>query len=249
MVGVFVRININTMVMRNLVVSLVFLIALSVVAKGQHTGMDSLRISGVVFSQDNLSKMSGVNIRLGQRGLATDSDGHFSLWVHRLDTIIFSYVGFQPLRVAISDSLQAVDYGFGVFLVADTVRLSEVVVFPRSVGVSAVSVLKNMRTDKDVAYAKQNMQIAAFTAVKRPDNSAWDAERNQQYQQQRMKNKALTMGEVPYDQMINFTVVFPLAFAAANYIENGPVEQEDLKLTSFEEEVIIDFYRKRQADK
>lgn len=231
--------------MKKIIQLIIVLMLFSTVSFAQDITKDSLHVSGVVFGQDSLLNLSGVHIKLNDKGLISDYDGKFSLWVHPYDTVEFSYIGFKTLKVAISDSLTIGAYGFGIFMAKDTIQIGEVIVFPRpNFGKPEIEIV-NMKTEKDTKIATQNLRMAAFTAIRRPDNATWDAERNQQFQQQRMKMDAITKGGIPYDEMVSVGVNAVLPYGK-NYHKLPKDFETDYKLSKYEEEILIDFYKIRK---
>ncbi len=206
---------------------------------------DSVRISGVVFAQDSLHHLFGANIILNnKKGTISDLKGRFEFWASPLDTILFSHVGFQTLKVVIADTISMGDFAFGVFLANDTVNLSEVVVFPRNIQEEARMKFKNHRRDKETRYASKNLQMAAYTATTRSDNTPWDAEMNQKFQSQRFKTKAIGAGQISDDQMIsgNVFALVSLAVHGVKKWQGMDKPKPSFALTKYEEEALIDFY-------
>lgn len=66
------------------------------------------KITGTVINGSDFSNLSGVHIYSSQRGTVSDSLGHFSLTISPTETVTFSIIGFEELKLdiqSISDSL------------------------------------------------------------------------------------------------------------------------------------------------
>lgn len=90
---------------------------------------DSVVFSGVVFDSEDSQILPNVTCRYGE-GKATISDpmGGFVLKIGRRDTVRFTFVGYKPCTVVMSDTLLEDRYMMGVFLSPDTIQLSEVLI-------------------------------------------------------------------------------------------------------------------------
>ena len=99
--------------------------------RGQRTNENNVFVTGVVCDRDSLQTLPEAIFRLGKEVRGVDKQGRFSLNVHVGDTLRFSHIGYSPLEVIISDSLKGNDFLLGVFMVRDTVLMSEVLILPR----------------------------------------------------------------------------------------------------------------------
>jgi len=99
--------------------------------RGQHTEASDVFVTGVVCDRDSLQILPEAVFRQGKEVRGVDRQGRFSLNVHVGDTLRFSHIGYSPLEVIISDSLRGSDFLLGIFMVRDTVLLSEVLILPR----------------------------------------------------------------------------------------------------------------------
>lgn len=108
-----------------------FLLFFCLGVHGQHSGAGDVFVTGVVCDRDSLQTLPEAIFRQGNEVRGVDRQGRFSLNVHVGDTLRFSHIGYSPLDVIISDSLKGNDFLLGVFMVRDTVLLSEVLILPR----------------------------------------------------------------------------------------------------------------------
>ena len=110
---------------------LFFFIFFCLGVQGQSQDKGNVFVTGVVCDRDSLQTLPEAIFRLGKEVRGVDKQGRFSLNVHVGDTLRFSHIGYSPLEVIISDSLKGNDFLLGVFMVRDTVLLSEVLILPR----------------------------------------------------------------------------------------------------------------------
>lgn len=92
---------------------------------------DTIRFDGVVLNEATGDPLTDVTCLYGKKGAITGASGGFALHVAPGDTVRFSYVGFRPYIFAVPDTLYKSEYIMAVFLVSDTVALSEALVLQR----------------------------------------------------------------------------------------------------------------------
>ncbi len=153
--------------MRNLILC-VALILTSFFAKevnAQKYNLDSIFLTGAVMDQVELKALPYTHFRINKKKSGTTNEyGRFSVWVNSGDTINYSYVGYNNVRVIVSDSLQQDDYLFGVFMTKDTVALQEVLILPRF-GDFKDAFLNAKVNTKEYVRAKNNVNSATYEAL------------------------------------------------------------------------------------
>lgn len=110
---------------------LFFLLFFCLGVQGQNQGKNDVFVTGIVCDRDSIRPLPEAIFRLGKEVRGVDKQGRFSLSVQVGDTLRFSHIGYAPTQVVISDSLRENDFLLGVFMVRDTVLLSEVLILPR----------------------------------------------------------------------------------------------------------------------
>ncbi len=110
---------------------LFFLLFFCLGVQGQNQDKNDVFVTGIVCDRDSIRPLPEAIFRLGKEVRGVDKQGRFSLCVQVGDTLRFSHVGYAPIQVVISDSLRENDFLLGVFMVRDTVLLSEVLILPR----------------------------------------------------------------------------------------------------------------------
>ena len=110
---------------------LFFFIFFCLGVQGQSQDKGNVFVTGVVCDRDSIRPLPEAIFRLGKEVRGVDKQGRFSLSVQVGDTLRFSHIGYVPMQVVIPESLRENDFLLGVFMVRDTVLLSEVLILPR----------------------------------------------------------------------------------------------------------------------
>lgn len=107
-----------------------FFLVLSVSAFAQEK-TSSQKVTGYVYNDNSKIPLSGVNIiNINKvRGSKTDSNGYFEIDVHPTDTLHFSLLGFQSLRVKVTNDWIKNKMA-KIFLTEKAIALEEVVIRP-----------------------------------------------------------------------------------------------------------------------
>lgn len=107
-----------------------FFLVLSVSAFAQESS-SSQKVTGYVYNDNGKTPLSGVNIiNINKvRGSKTDSNGYFEIDVHPTDTLHFSLIGFQSLRVKVTNDWIKNKMA-KIFITEKAIALEEVVIRP-----------------------------------------------------------------------------------------------------------------------
>lgn len=107
-----------------------FFLVLSVSAFAQEK-TSSQKVTGYVYNDNSKIPLSGVNIiNINKvRGSKTDSNGYFEIDVHPTDTLHFSLLGFQSLRVKVTNDWIKNKMA-KIFLTEKAIALEEVIIRP-----------------------------------------------------------------------------------------------------------------------
>jgi hypothetical protein len=133
--------------------------------QAQKVRTDSIFFTGAVMDQNELSPLPYSHFQVNKkRAGTTNSLGRFSFWVNSGDTIQYSYVGYQNVRVIVSDSLKQNSYLFGVFMGKDTIALQEVLILPRFGDFREAFMNAKVNTPEYIR-AKNNINTATYEAL------------------------------------------------------------------------------------
>jgi hypothetical protein len=93
---------------------------------------DLVQFTGVVVTGDSLKPVPFTHILAINRGFGTVSDyyGYFSFAAYKGDTIEFSSIGFKKSHFIIPDTIRSPRYTVFQVMTADTIYLSETVIYP-----------------------------------------------------------------------------------------------------------------------
>lgn len=131
---------------------------------------NEVSLTGIILDKDNLQPMTQAVMHTVNGIYCADSSGRISASVAHGDVVAFAHVGYQTVRMHITDSV-AHHPAFTVLMSADTIMLSEVVARPRTVKleqvVATMPLYENISTD----IARYNFQLASFVALSRPSLS------------------------------------------------------------------------------
>lgn len=118
--------------MRVSLVLLILLLAMGSAAQAQRQARSSVLLTGVVMDADQQQPLPYVNIRLGNTnyGTATDSNGHFTLFVNPGDSLEFSSIGYRDEVFVMPYDISNKQYSLIQLMWQETTMLNEIVVFP-----------------------------------------------------------------------------------------------------------------------
>jgi hypothetical protein len=220
---------------------LVFSISFS--AFSQNLKQDSIHISGIVIDKDSLKPMYGVYCVVNKKySTLTNKKGHFSLWASKGDTVSFAQIGYLPTYWVVNDTLSQKTYIIGITLSTKSYKLNEIVVVPRIRKEEVKNTLLNPVVNRDLSYAKSNLQLAAFQGRQFKMDEKWDAEMNQKFQQELQVNRSRYRGQIAPDQTVNFLLAIPLSIWVYKTVIN-PDDERKFRITDYEEAQVWDLIR------
>jgi len=192
--------------MKSLIGVLVLLFCAGVVIDAQFT-KDSLLFRGVVMEGDSLFSLPYAKYKVNDKtGYVSNEEGQFSFWAKSGDIVKFTYVGFKPLYVHVTDTLSNDNYLIGVFLSRDTIELSEVVIIPRNISPRAYAQTMPLLNDAQETVAQHNIDMSTYQAITQPVTE-WDAEMNQKNFLQARSNDVVYKTQVQPNQMVGISTV------------------------------------------
>ena len=207
-----------------------------------------LNFSGVVMDSDSLKPIINVYYSLNGRlrGIS-DSGGRFSIYARIGDTLSFSHIGFRTKIFNVSDSLLLDSYLVGIFMTRDTIRLQEIVIFPRlrNLRQEMISVRKSGDLQNDIA--RQNLEIATYQGLKSAQDLT-DPETQYNYQASKIKMDAIERGGIPSDKMVSVNVFTGVALIMSFLLEDKSELLKPAKLPGTQEvEWIKKYYLNKLA--
>ena len=137
----------------------------------------AIYITGATFDSQTREPLSGANFTINHtKSFSTNELGRFSFFGFPNDTVIFTYLGYQPTTLIIPDTLKSEEYVMGVFLREQSVKLEEVIILRRITPSSII--ITPVRTDpKTMTIAQYNVDKATFEGLTRMPKG-YDSELN-----------------------------------------------------------------------
>jgi hypothetical protein len=189
-----------------------------------------LIISGQVFSKHSTEPLAYAQIVINHdKGIICNNLGQFRTWVAANDTLTASFLGYQSKDYIMPDSLVDNEYIIGFFLDTDTMRLSEVVIFPRF---TPEELRRQMTTampySTEDINARKNLDIASSTAL-RENHLIQNSEQYQDIAIRKQQVRTEYKGMFSPDQLAGFNFV-TLAGMAVQIIKGTLINQEEHKV-------------------
>ncbi len=139
---------------------IIFFMAFSFKIKAQEKEDELIQFSGVVVTADSIQPVPFTNIIIANTNKGTTSDfyGYFSFVANKLDTIVFSSVGFKRDTFLIPDTINAKRYSLIQVMTRDTVMLAETVIYPWPTIEQFKEAFLNLEIpDDDLEIARKNL--------------------------------------------------------------------------------------------
>ena len=134
-------------------------------------------ITGIAFDSKTLEPLSGTSFNINHKGrFSTNETGRFSFYGSPNDTILFTYLGYQPTTLVIPDTLKSDEYVMGVFMQEQPVKLAEVIILKR-ITPSSIIITKVQTDQRTMSIAQNNVDKAVVEGLTKAPK-VYDAEMN-----------------------------------------------------------------------
>ena len=152
--------------MRILTIIALFLISLCIAGSAQAQVFeepedeDLIQFSGVILTSDSLQAIPLAHIIVinGMRGTVSDFNGYFSFVAKKQDTVEFTAVGFKKGLFVIPDTISNNRYSLIQVMSADTIYLTETVIYPWPTKEEFKEAFLNLEIpDDDIEIARKNL--------------------------------------------------------------------------------------------
>jgi len=180
-------------------ISVIFLSAFSVFAQDKK---ELIQFSGVIrnLKYEAVEDVHIINIHK-RTGTTSNHKGMFSFIVNPTDSILFSAIGYKNTLVVIPKKIEGKHYPRDVYLLNDTIKLTEVKIFPwKSYAEFKVAFINLELPDDDIQRAYKNIALikAQLNMDFEPDaNLSYKTAMRQQYQ------NLYSIGQIPYYSVLN----------------------------------------------
>jgi hypothetical protein len=141
------------------------------------------------------------------------TNGTFSLYVNRKDTVLFKHLGYKPTSMFVSDTLGGLEYAAGIYMQSDTLMIGEVVIVPRFTNLRSEIMKGPRRVSPAIENAKYNVAVSGYQG-RTTQGQLGDPATNYSLLRQRLKTNAYEKGEIPSDMIggINGLFLLPAAY-------------------------------------
>jgi hypothetical protein len=174
---------------------------------------------GIVSDAVQLTPLSGSQIYTNKELLSvSESDGTFSFYVTRSDTITFTMLGYKSTDLVINDTLTGREYLAGIYLHPDTISIGEVVIVPRLANLRSEMLNTRTETKTEMENAKYNLAVSAYVAKNSTGNMG-DPATNYEMLRQKQRTEAYEKGGIPSDRMVGLSPF--MLIGAAYLLMNG----------------------------
>ena len=213
----------------------VFLFIFPLILSAQQPEKRYLNFSGIVMESDSLKPIINVYYSLnGKLKGISDSGGRFSIYAGIGDTLSFSHIGYRTKIFNVSDSLQLDSYLVGIFMTRDTIRLQEIVIFPRLRNLRQEMTSIGNKRDFQNDIAKRNLDIATYQGLKSVSDLT-DPETQYDFQASKIKQDAIEKGGIPSDKIVSVNVFTGVTLIMSLLLEDKNELQKPAKLPGIQE--------------
>jgi hypothetical protein len=224
--------------MKRILSSVLCLYLLMQTGQGQVIENSGMRIlfRGLVMDASSLSPVANSQIFINKSFSAvSDSDGTFSFYVNKYDTIIFRSLGYRPTMLFVSDTLTGREFLTGIYMSTDTLSIGEVVIVPKFTNLKSEILNTRTITSPEIENAKYNVAISAYQG-RNSRNLLGDPANNYELLRQKQKIDAFEKGGIPSDRIVGLSP-FMLLPAAYLLIHGLPEKHSPFKPQLTDQEV------------
>lgn len=209
-----------------------------------------IRFNGIVMDSRTNTPLPNTQIIINRRNLSvSDQEGKFSFYANRLDTIVFTMLGYKTAHFMVSDTLSGREFIAGIYMSSDTLEIAEVIITPRLRNLK--SELMNSKIEPNILMenAKYNLALSAYQG-RMGQNKMGDPAINYKVLQQKQQDEAYSKGQLPSDRIIGLSpfLLLPAAYLLIKGFPEKPSAMES-QLTSQEIDRINRIYLEKTRKK
>lgn len=206
--------------------ALLFFFFIFYFAYSQKIAVDNrILFRGVVISSPAQERLTGTQIYLNRVAYASSrSDGTFSFFANKLDTIVFSMLGYNPVSLVVSDTLRSKEFLTGVYLQSDTIEIGEVIIVPRLNNLRAEMMNPRIEPNAQFENARSNISIASYVG-RTSQPTMGDPNVNYQILRNKQMRSAYEKGGIPSDQIVGISpfLLIPAAYLLLHGMPQAPI--------------------------
>lgn len=189
----------------------------------ENTGVRIL-FQGLVLDAGTFSPIGNSQITINRVfSSVSGSDGTFSFYINRSDTVVFNSLGYKATSMIISDTLSGKEFIAGVYMNSDTLEIGEVIIVPRFSTLKSEILNSPSRTPATMDNARYNVAVSAY-AGKNSISSMNDPASNYDMLRQRQKVDAFEKGGIPSDKILGLSpfMLIPAAYLLVHGLPEKP---------------------------
>ena len=212
-----------------ILISLLFLIQPALSQEKMESG-SGIMFRGLVLDAATLSPIPNSQIYINNSMSAiSGSDGSFTFYVSKSDTVVFNSLGYKPTLYFISDSLRGREFNAGIFMSADTVEIGEVIIIPRQSSLRYEIMNAPPRTPGIMDNAKNNVAVSAYQG-RTSQSQLGDPMDNYAVLSQKQKTMAYEKGGIPSDQIValNPFILVPAVYLLVKGLPEKPAPMKSV---------------------
>jgi carboxypeptidase-like protein len=140
---------------------LIFLLTFSILSFAQ----EQVIIRGVISSDDTMEPLPFAHIIIGSTGTTSNLYGKFALKAKKLDTLHFSYIGFQKKNFVVPDSIKSKEIDIDIILLKDITFLRGITItsLPENLSDLKEEILgTELKDSEKLENAKKSIDIATY---------------------------------------------------------------------------------------
>jgi hypothetical protein len=205
---------------------------------------------GIVMDANTFAPVSNSQILINRAFTSvSSSDGTFSFFVNRFDTVLFKHIGYKSTNFFVSDTLAGKEFMAGIFMNSDTVSIGEVVIVPRFVNLKSEIMNTPSKIPSTMDNARYNVAISGYSG-RTTQGKLGDPATNYGLLRERQKINAYEKGGIPSDRIagLNPLLLLPVAYLLIHGAPQKP-EPFEHRLTDQELEQIRKKYQEIQQQK
>lgn len=162
------------------------------------------------------------------------TDGSFTFYVNKSDTIVFNTLGYKSTAFHVSDTLQGLEFNAGIFMKPDTVEIGEVIIIPRQSNLRSEVMNASSKTPEIMYNARSNVAISAYQG-RISQSQLGNPSDNYAVIIQKQKTMAYEKGGIPSEQTLALSpfLIVPAVYLLMKGMPEKPVPMKST-LTGYE---------------
>ena len=187
----------KSLYLNRIILILLLLNSLGEKSNGQDISAKSAKsvfITGITYDSKTHEPLSNTNFKVNNKNIFTTNElGRFSFFGSPSDTILFTYMGYQPTKLVVPDTLKSEEYVVGIFMYEQPIKLAEIIILPRAPETSImITPVKTDQKTMDIAQSHVNDAVVkGLTQQVKVYDADMNARKTMQNNQTRMEYKGM----------------------------------------------------------